>query len=263
MFTNFLDFDLTKQIQVEDLDNYLTLTTSISSIELVPSLLWGDQWDFHEADLSAVTVQVSAIQSLLYKLPILLSDVPRDVTYSELWRERLSKFSLLSTRFPGSVFVLGSPHQRKFRDEEQSEADAIFNQTTYIREILDSLGTNSSLAYENCNSSQGAEFSLGVNGAIQVIKSVYQQRLGLNFDFEAWVIEVGQRWRSDLTDLHAQLIDVPVLNIQLGRTATDLSAMYFLKNLAVEKQSAISIEDNRIKDVSELMNLVKVFTEAN
>jgi hypothetical protein len=258
MFTNYLNLDFNSKISTADVSKYLALP-SLSSVELVPSLIWGSDWSFTESDLEEIDIKVSTVQSIFYNLPLLISEYPSTLVQKVLWHQRLAKLSLISAKFPHTVFILGGPKYRKLGGSKESIA--MSNQSKYIRDILNSLDKDCTLGYENCNPIQGSEFCLGIDGAIGTVKNLSNEKFGLNFDFEAWVLEVGINWKHELGKIERQLSDIPIFNIQMGKTATDPEAMYFLKMLSKRNLSPLSIEDSRIDNFAEVENLVRVFEE--
>ncbi len=243
-----------KEITPETLRTRFFQGKHFGGLELVPSLLWGQDWEFEVQDLETINCSVTAIQSLTFGVPLVLSVFPpKGSGLESAWNARLTKLSQLSEHFKEATFILGSPSQRKLSGLNPIEAQSVLQR--YILELLNFLPGSNTISLENCNQFQGSEFAIGLAGAIKTIRDLNEERVGLNFDFESWVGELDASQPPNFEELERTMADVKVTNIQFGRSALTRESFTFLHQLAMKNHCAMSIEDSRLGSEEELMKL--------
>jgi hypothetical protein len=246
-----------KEITPDGLRTRFFQEKHFGGLELVPSLLWGQNWDFEVQDLETINCNVTAIQSLTFGVPLVLSVLPpKGSSLEGAWKRRLTKLSQLSEHFKDATFILGSPSQRRLSGLKPKEAQGVFER--YILDLLEFLPGSNTISLENCNQFQGSEFGIGLEGAINTIHALNEERVGLNFDFESWVAELDADESPNFEELEKTMADVKVTNIQFGRSALTREAINFLHQLAIKNHCAMSVEDSRLGSVKELMELHEI-----
>jgi len=255
MFTLKSTQNLIGELPTQQLQKTLD-SLNIDFLELVPSYIWGSDWNWQTTELKNFPINVSSIQSLFYGIDICLSSYNQVPEIYSNWLKRKQKIVEISNLLKPHCLILGSPLARKMSD--LGEEFSLMQQKKFILELLDAIPITVGLAYENCSHKQGAEFALGLKGAIDVVNSVPNVKFGLNFDFESWVVETGESWTENLDDLWSQLLTVRVLNIQFGQSILEPGVLQFLISLSELHDSPLGLEDMRLNDFEEIREIIQL-----
>ncbi len=250
------------RMALEEVWEYLEFD-GVKAIELVPSLLWGEGWDFETDPPMKSLPPVGTVQSLFFGLPLLLSQSQLQGSDQAAWVKRLERIRALSNSFPEAVFVLGAPSMRK--RNSCTEKQALMNFQKLVEELAEVLECNSTLAIENCGTHQGADFCIGIESAARIVGNCDSERIGVNLDLEAALVEgYGQRpvenvWES------LDSFGTSVLSIQLGVSALGPHRSWIEGVLEIASNRGtvrtVAIEDARFLDHKELQSAVKVATD--
>ena len=255
MFTLNWAKDIHGDVSIEQIQKVMK-SLDIEFLEMVPSYIWGNDWKWSEAELENFPIKVSSIQSLLYGTEICLSSYNEAPEIHNNWLKRKQKIAEISHLLKPECLILGSPQTRK--KSKMGEEFSLLEQKKYISELLKAIPITVGLGYENCSHEQGAEFALGLKGALNVITSIPNVNFGLNFDFESWVVETGESWREELDQLWSQLFGVRVLNIQFGQSILEPSVLQFLISLSERHDSPLGLEDVRLNELEEIQEIVQL-----
>ena len=236
----------------------------VTAIELVPSLLWGEGWDFELDPPVKALPPVGTVQSLFFGLPLLLSQSQLQGSEKAAWAERLERIRALSNSFPEAVFVLGAPSMRK--RASCTEQQALMNFQKLVEELAEVLECNSLLAIENCGTHQGADFCIGLESAARIVGKCDSGRIGVNLDLEAALVEgFGQLPAENVWEL-LDSFGTSVHSIQLGVSALGPHRSWIEEVLEIASirgtVRTVAIEDARFLDHRELQAAVRVATNA-
>lgn len=174
--------------------------TGSDSIELVPSMVIGREFNMKTMlpELLAISrkYRVSSIQSLMYGLDISLAS---DISKNSEIIARIDTIKSLSSIFGCSVFVLGSPAQRKLTEAR----DINLNLENFRRNCIflaDSFSSHGTLSIEHNTPQQGAEFCNTLGGVYEMVsfmKSSGCLNVGINLDTKCLIQEFGSDVQID------------------------------------------------------------------
>jgi hypothetical protein len=170
-------------------------------VELVPSMVLGVDWDRQiEAQAGPVHLameqllqrcSVGSIQSLTYGLPINLAD--QLIDHPELLR-RLQALRTLGKITECSVFILGSPGQKKQQDPAMSHAEYKLRFISNCSWLASTLGPGLILSLEHNTRVQGAEYCntlAEVADVVRTLRGNATANVGLNLDTKCLIHEFG------------------------------------------------------------------------
>jgi hypothetical protein len=173
-------------------------TARTRRVELIPSMLLGPHWDVCE-DLALLAplreleslYTVTSIQSLTFGLDLRLTD---PITEHPAWQQRFQSLAQLGRRLGCSLFVLGSPGQKK-RDPELEDASK--HEEKFVENCAGMaalLGPDGVLCLEHNTRQQGAEYgnSLAAMEAIVArLQAAGIDNVGINLDTKCLLQEFG------------------------------------------------------------------------
>lgn len=248
---------------LEEVWGYLEFD-GVTAIELVPSLLWGEGWDFDLEPHVKSLPPVGTVQSLFFGLPLLLSQGRLKGSENVAWADRLERIRALSNSFPEAVFVLGAPSMRK--RASNTEKLALKNFQKRVEELVGVLECNSLLAIENCGTHQGADFCIGLESAARIVGKCDSERIGVNLDLEAALIEGFGRLPAENIWESLDSFGTSVHSIQLGVSALGPHRGWIEGVLEIASIRGtirtVAIEDSRFHNRSDLQAAVRVATDA-
>jgi hypothetical protein len=248
---------------LEEVWEYLQFN-GVTAIELVPSLLWGEGWDFELDPPVKSLPPVGTVQSLFFGLPLLLSQGRLQGSEKAAWADRLEKIRALSNSFPEAVFVLGAPSMRK--KASGTEQQALENFQKRVEEVAGVLERNSLLAIENCGTHQGADFCIGLESAARMVGKCDSKRLGVNLDLESALAEGFGRLPAENVWESLDSLGTRVHSIQLGVSALGPHRSWIECVLEIASSRGtvrtVAIEDSKFLDHSDLQAAVRVARDA-
>ena len=184
-----------------DVFDQILAQTGLSSVELVPSLLLGPNWDkFPDLVTSdscylleklTQRYKVGSIQSLTYGLDINLAD---DLRSHHGLARRLEGLVDIGHRTNCFLFILGSPGQKKQIFNHINQYNYKSNFIDNCAYILSTIGSEFTLSLEHNTSFQGAEFcnTLGeISEVVQTLRERGFSNIGLNLDTKCLIDEMG------------------------------------------------------------------------
>ena len=248
---------------LEEVWGYLEFD-GVTAIELVPSLLWGEGWDFELDPPMKSLPPVGTVQSLFFGLPLLLSQDRLQGSENAAWADRLERIRALSNSFPEVVFVLGAPSMRKMASS--TEKQALKNFQKRVEELAGVLECSSLLAIENCGTHQGADFCIGLESAARIVGKCDSERVGVNLDLEAALVEGFGRLPAENVWELLDSFGTSVHSIQLGVSALGAHRDWIEGVLEIASirgtVRTVAIEDSRFLDHSDIQAAVRVATDA-
>ncbi len=197
---SFSMVNLLQLIPAWDFHEFTTIMTRSGTdrVELVPSLLLGEDWDICE-DLELMTPlknlqsshQVTSIQSLTYGLDLRLTD---PIVDHASWQRRFHGLVRLGRALDCGLFVLGSPGQKKL---DSALGNASKHRDRFAENCLEMaklLGPDGVLCLEHNTCQQGAEYCnnlAAIDAVVAQLERAGIVNVGVNFDTKCLLQEFG------------------------------------------------------------------------
>jgi len=178
----------------------IMIQAETNSVELVPSVLLGSDWDLHFCDhtepcdsllLLSSKYTVKTIQSLMHGLNVSLADCLCDSV--EVTR-RFRSLTRLADILNCKILILGSPGLKRINNFDE---DVCMVKSRFIDNcawIASSIAPNCILSLEHNTLMQGAQFCntlADVVDVVQVLRSNGVCNVGLNIDTKCLIHEYG------------------------------------------------------------------------
>lgn len=195
-------------------------------VELVPTMLLGMDWDqqiegeygtVHQAmERLMQRYTVGSVQALTYGLQINLAD--QLINHPELLR-RLKALGVLGKTTGCSVFILGSPGQKKQLNPVMSSADHKQRFMANCSWMASRLGPELILSLEHNTRVQGAEYCNTLADIVDVVKMVRSNgtaNVGINLDTKCLLHEFGDNVNvAEMLAADSELADL-ITSIQVS-----------------------------------------------
>lgn len=194
-------------------------------VEMVPSICLGMDWDQEIEDQTTTVYKnvkhltkyytVRSIQSLTYGLDIQLAD--QLINHPGLLR-RLLALKMLGSYTECSVFILGSPAQKKLVDTSISNNEHKQRFMANCSWMANILGPDFILSLEHNTSEQGAEYCNTFADILDVVTKLRRTgvpNVGINLDTKCLIQEFGEGVRVGQLLLEPSVSDL-VTSVQVS-----------------------------------------------
>mgnify|MGYP006278487291 CR=1 FL=1 len=232
--------------------------TGTNRVELVPSMVLGVDWDLQIGAQSGPVqnalerllkqYEVASIQSLTYGLQINLAD---PLTNHPELLTRLQALAVLGKTIGCSVFILGSPGQKKLLNRSMSHEEHKQRFIDNCRWMANTLGPKLVLSLEHNTITQGAEYCNTLEDIIDVVTTLKRYgvaNVGLNLDTKCLIQEYGGDMQiANILRMHGLLEVITSIQVSYDFLARDVphsaSDQRQLRAFALARNLPISLEE--------------------
>jgi hypothetical protein len=224
---SFSMMNLVKLLAEWSWDGFDQLMSEVGTmrVEVVPSFCFGMDWDQKIEDQSTSVYKnleylrkhytVGSIQSLTYGLDIQLAD--QLINHPGLLR-RLQALKMLGTYTKCSVFILGSPAQKKLLDPSISNNEHKQHFMANCSWMASILGPDLILSLEHNTREQGAEYCNTFADIVDIVSTLRcngVHNVGINLDTKCLIQEFGEYVRVGELLLEPSVSDL-VTSVQVS-----------------------------------------------
>lgn len=229
------------------------------ALELVPSMILGNDWDCllnSTADLPANLAEIlnryiiTSIQSLTFGLNLNLADPTLNLD------NRLQALCLLGKATHCSLFVLGSPSQKKIDSSIGSieQHSSLF--AANCANMASRLSGHGILALEHNTLQQGAEYCntlIEISNTVQAVKEMGVSNVGINLDTKCLIQELGEDFSLQGVlqnpEICDHIVSIQVSHDFLGRSAPNHAVdLYSLMQFIDQRKVSVSLEEFGLLD---------------